>query len=671
MTGGSSCQGGESLPRGTSAIRLALEAAIGPSVEVEAFAGERPLTGGVRGSGWTGASVTVPVSPLGEAASNVTVCFALVHTRVPVSLLGMLTGRHGAARLGGQPLRGRVAVEYLRAGHASWLSLALPVARRMGLGRAVAGTWIALLVLALMLVLAVTVCRLVVRELDSTRATNRNEARTRPRVARLLRRAPAAGWTCALVACMNAVCWSVITPPFQVPDEISHVAYVERLAETGSLPLSNRRDRSPAMQVVLRDLGSTKVRFAPQFRSLASVAQQRKLEHDMAQPLSHVGPGGAGTASSEPPLYYALETVPYELGSGGSLLGRLALMRLLSALMAGVTALFAYLFVREVIPRFRWAWTVGGLAVALFPLLGFISGGVNPDAMLFAVCAALYYCLARGFRRGLTPRLAIVVGVLTAVGFLTKLNFVGFAPGVIAGLIFLSVRAVKRGGHRTKAARLAGGRPAAVAIAIAISPVLVYVIVNLLSNEPTLGIASETAGGTHGSLLHEISYIWQFYLPRLPGMTDYFPGILTTRQFWFDGLVGLYGWADTLFPGWVYDIALIPAGLIVLLSVRELLRRRTALRPRIPELAVYAVPALGVLAVVGAQSYVADALEGFEPFWEPRYLLPMLALWGLLVALAARGAGRRWGPAVGALLVVLLLAHDVVSQLQVIARYYG
>jgi len=77
------------------------------------------------------------------------------------------------------------------------------------------------------------------------------------------------------------------------------------------------------------------------------------------------------------------------------------------------------------------------------------------------------------------------------------------------------------------------------------------------------------------------------------------------------------------------------------------------------------------MVLVGAQSYVSDVVDSFEPLWAPRYLLPMLGLWGLVVALAARGAGRRWGPVVGTLLIVLLFAHDLFSQLQVIARYYG
>jgi hypothetical protein len=42
-----------------------------------------------------------------------------------------------------------------------------------------------------------------------------------------------------------------------------------------------------------------------------------------------------------------------------------------------------------------------------------------------------------------------------------------------------------------------------------------------------------------------------------------------------------------------------------------------------------------------------------------------------VLALAARGAGRRRGPAAGALIVVLFFAHDVFSRLLVVARFYG
>jgi Predicted membrane protein (DUF2142) len=666
------CQPGESLPRDASAIRLSLEAPIGPRVTVAVLSGGRLLTSGTRGSGWTAASVTVPVKPLAYTSSGTTVCFHADRSRARLAILGAPTDPAVAARSStGRTLPGRLRIEYVRAGRASWWSLAGSSARRMGLGRAVAGTWIPMLALLLMLVLTLLMSWLVIREIAADRHASRPSHDASSRTGQLVRRVPLAALACALVACLNAVCWSIITPPFQVPDEPSHFAYVQLLAEDGRLPKSTLADGSPEMERAIQVLKSSEISFLPQSRSLSDVAQQRELERGLAAPLSRQGAGGAGSASSEPPLYYGLQVLPYTLGSGGSLLVRLELMRLLSAVMAAITALFAYLFVREALPGVRWAWTVGGLAVALFPLLGFISGGVNPDALLFVICTMLYYCLARAFRRGLTPRLAILIGVLTAIGFLTKLNFIGFAPGVVLGLALLSVRAARGRAPGTQHGAHAIYRALAIALAIAVSPALLYTLVNLLSRHPVLGFASETLHDTRGSLLHEISYIWQFYLPRLPGMPGYFPGIFTTRQLWFNGLIGLYGWADTLFPGWVYDISLVPGALLAALCIRELIRRRKALRERIPELAIYGLSAVGVVALVAAQSYLSDALDKSEPFWEPRYLLPMLALWGLIAALAARGAGRRWGPTVGTLVVVLLLAHDIFSQLQVIARYYG
>ena len=51
-----------------------------------------------------------------------------------------------------------------------------------------------------------------------------------------LGRVPAAAWTCALIALLNAGAWSIITPPFQGKDEIDHFSYVVRLAEAHALP---------------------------------------------------------------------------------------------------------------------------------------------------------------------------------------------------------------------------------------------------------------------------------------------------------------------------------------------------------------------------------------------------------------------------------------------------
>lgn len=479
-----------------------------------------------------------------------------------------------------------------------------------------------------------------------------------------LRRLPLAAWVCALVAIVNAVCWSVISPPFQLPDEPSHFAYVQHLAETGHLPSSNGHHFPQAEEYALSYLLQSQVRFSPENHPISSTSQQRTLEAWLSLPLTRSQPGDAGEAAAEPPLFYGLETVPYLLGSGGTLLDRLALMRLLSALCGGLTALFCFLFVREALPRVRWAWTVGGLAVALAPALGMMSGAVNPDALVFTACSALFYCIARGFRRGFTRRLALAMGAVLAAGCVTKLIFLGLMPGAIVALVVLARRQALTSGPRAYGSLV-------LALLIAVLPLGLYLIDDALSAGTTVKFLTEGAAQSgqrsHKTLFGELGYIWQLYLPRLPGMTPALHGISGDR-IWFERLVGQYGWLDTTFPPWVVKAALLPSAFVAALLVRALLASRRALSARRTELVVYALLCIGVLGIVGADDY-----RGIAPgeYLQLRYLLPLAALGGAGVALAARGAGHRWGPLAGTLLVLLVLAHDLFSQLLVISRYYG
>jgi Predicted membrane protein (DUF2142) len=644
------CQPGGALPAGTTAIRLSISANAGPSVRVTVLSGQSVITAGRRDAGWGVAeTVTVPVARVPRAIPAVRVCATLGAAAEPIQANGEL-----APGVGGQDAV-RLRAEYLRPGPQSWLSLAPTIVAHMSLGHAPSGAWVIYLVIAAMLA-AATIAVGVVLGRAGTRAI------------------PRGALACGVVAALSAACWSVITPPFQTPDEPAHFAYVQLLAETGRLPDSSAGGISREEEAALGALHQPSIQWHPEAHTISTQAQQRELIGVLSSRLSRVGPGAAGAAASEPPAFYALETIPYLLGSGGTLLDRLELMRLLSALMAGATALFAFLFVRESLPGAPWAWSVGGLGVALMPLLGFASSAVDPDAMLCAVSAAIFYCLARAFRRGATPRLLIALGALCALGAVTKLNFIGLAPGVGLGLIVLAGRAVRRRSSGEQPGAGASRRELgalAAAVALAASPALVYVASNLLAHHHTLGIASSAIDGLHGhSLPDTISYMWQFYLPRLPGMHDYFPGVSTARQLWFDRAVGLYGWLDTPFPVWAYNLALVPAAAIAVLALRALARRRGALTARLPELLVYVTMGAGLLALIGADSFNARLIEGGS-YFQPRYLLPLVPLAGALLALAARGAGRRWGPATGALIVVALLAHDIFSQLQVVARYYG
>jgi Predicted membrane protein (DUF2142) len=483
-------------------------------------------------------------------------------------------------------------------------------------------------------------------------------------LAGMLRRVPRAAWVCTVVAILNAVCWSILIPPLQGPDEQAHFAYVQQLAENGSLPRGSAEENFSSEELTaIRDLEFGETILNPATPATPSRARRERLLHDLSEPLSRKGDGSVGVANSEPPLYYALQTIPYELGSGSNILTRMQLMRLLSVLLTGLTVLFVFMFVRETLPSTPWAWTVGGLCAALSPLLGFVGGSIDPDSLLFVVCAALFYCFARAFRRGLTPRLAATLGSLIACGFITKVNFVGLVPCVVVGLILLTVR-------EARTSRRDARRSLALAAGIGSVPVVLYMLRNIFVGKPVLSLVTgsiETL--TQHSLASNLSYMWQLYLPRLPGMVNDFPGIFPPLQIWFKGIVGRYNWLETVFPGWVYTVALIPVALIAGLCARELYAERAELRRRAAELAVYLVALLGMMTLIAGASYHSfPTLAAGDT--EPRYFLPLLALGCCLLTLAARGAGRRWGPVAGTAIVVLILTHNVLSQLLEISRYY-
>ncbi|MGA9285492.1 MAG: hypothetical protein WBV85_08615 [Solirubrobacteraceae bacterium] len=164
---GSACQAGEFLPAGTSAIRLTLVADAGPKVSVGVFSGGRSVASGVTGSGWTSGAVTVPLKPLRHHVFPATVCFKFAQSAETVQLGGASANAATAARnASGVTLPGRFTVEYLRSGPTSWWSLASTVAHHFGLGRAPSGTWIAWLVLLIMVASVTLASYLVLRELE-------------------------------------------------------------------------------------------------------------------------------------------------------------------------------------------------------------------------------------------------------------------------------------------------------------------------------------------------------------------------------------------------------------------------------------------------------------------------------------------------------------------------
>jgi hypothetical protein len=136
--GGRLCQNGETLPRGTAALRLSLQSETGPPIGVVALAKGRRVAGGQRAPGWGGSSVTVPLSTPPRRDVPLRICIDVGASGEHVDVLGATAS-------------GRIRIDDLRAGPESWWSLAPAIVTRLGRGHAWSGPSVAIVAGALML----------------------------------------------------------------------------------------------------------------------------------------------------------------------------------------------------------------------------------------------------------------------------------------------------------------------------------------------------------------------------------------------------------------------------------------------------------------------------------------------------------------------------------------
>lgn len=483
------------------------------------------------------------------------------------------------------------------------------------------------------------------------------------------------GIACAVVAFLSCLAWAWVTPPFQAPDETVHFAYVQRLAETGTPPSPAEVTKSPwssAQAAALRAIRFTTVRANPLGKPPWTAQDERLAEWELSRPFSQSDGGGADAASNYPPLYYSLEAVPYLAADAfrANVLNQLTLMRVVSVLLTSIAVLLIFLFLSELLPGRSLAAATGALTVGLLPYVAFIGSSVNNDVLLVTVCAALFWLLARSFRLGLSQPSAAGIGLLMAAGWMTKPSFAGIVPGVLLGLAVLCVRV----------SRASGAKPALKLLATFLVALLVPVIAYLavrsvawggLSDPVASGVADQgsgAAGGSGGSLTGLLSYGWQYWLPRLPFLTDQVPEPYPLWETMFKGFVGRFGWLEFQFPSWVYWTSLGVVAALAALAARGLYEARSAIPARVGELSTYALMAAGVIATISVVGY--NLRINGQSFEQARYLFPLLALLGGVIGVAMV-AGRRAAPYLALALILMVGTLNIGGLILSVGRFYA
>lgn len=507
---------------------------------------------------------------------------------------------------------------------------------------------------------------------DTTHAIKRRSGAPVRYLVGHLCRIPVAGRVCFVIALVNAAIWGVVVPPFQVPDEVSHFAYAQYLAETGKPPPQGpTAPYSQEEEAALAGMYFSAVVGHPSMRGILTPVEDQALRRVLSTKPSPRGLGGSSPVTNQPPLYYALEAIPYWLAPSHEILTRLAFMRLLSALLAACTVLAIFLFLREIFPGNPWAWTVGALAVAFQPTFCFIAAGVQGDNLLFFASALTFLALLRAYRHGFTVSSGAVIGIATTVGVLGKLTFVALLPGIALAIALLTWRTFASD-------RRAAIQSAAMAVSCAAIPPVLYLVLNVFvwhRGSPTAGgFASVThsalPGGGSVTLPETLDYIWELYLPKLWFMNHVYFGNYPIWSIWFDGSVGHFGWLDYTFPAWVYTDGRYLCYALIVLALIGILRRRASIRGLLPIFGCFGVMALGLLCSIGYAGIRYRLNTGFL-FEQARYLFPLAAFYGLFIVLVARALPGRWAPALGAGLLILAMAHGLFAETLTISRYYG
>jgi len=472
----------------------------------------------------------------------------------------------------------------------------------------------------------------------------------------------------ALIAGGTGSAWAIVTPTFQVPDEPAHYAYVQYIAETGKLPgaSADLRAHSDEQAVATDAIGSNSLIGRATNRVRESRPEFEAVLDDSTKLKSDNGGGQTG-ASPQPPLYYAIAALPYRASSWAPLPVQILVLRLFSVLLLAATAVIVALVASELFPSFLWAGFVAGTVVALQPMIGFISAGATPEAMMDALAAGLVLVTVRGLRRP-TVGIAIAIGLLGGAGAVTKITLVALLPaaGLAVGLVAKRLRDAGR--HDEARRALTFGLLSALALP------LLYVVWTFAvgrglfppgASPPVL--PADRIGPA--SLREFLSYSWQLYLPRGPWQTDqfsYFP----LEETWIFGWLGRYGWLDYGIDGWLRDFGMYAIAMFALLAIAGAIRYRAALRTRSSELLVMFVMTLCLAIVIAVGGYQYKRNTGL-PFEQARYLFPLAALYGALAVLAVLGAGPKLRAGVVWLLLVLVTTHALTGPFLTLVRYYA
>ena len=382
--------------------------------------------------------------------------------------------------------------------------------------------------------------------------------------------------------------WAVASPLMTVPDEPAHTTKAVAVVHGQLTGISGGKQSD----VTVVDAP----RYISDLIAQTCMAFQPTIAADCAPPVDGTAREivqASTSAGNYNPLYYAVVGIPSLFLSGAE---ALYAMRIVSALLCAVLLSLA---IGAAASMRRPFWPTTAMFVSVTPMVLYLSGSINPNALEIVTTASLFTsaCLVfENYKNLTTVRLGmVVVGVSGAVLANTRaLSLLWLACAIVAATV------------------LFGWKP------------LIAVLKNRLGLAMMLLVALGCA----------MSLAWlavaNSFQSLLGAPTDIAPEQAFVRMLdqtfsFASGYIGVMGWLDTPLPGaimifWNFAFAAIILGG---LSVRRVRSRITIW--------------LGLAAVILVPPFVqAQAVQDIGYIWQGRYLLALFVLLLLACGVAMR-----------------------------------
>lgn len=475
---------------------------------------------------------------------------------------------------------------------------------------------------------------------------------------------PASLATLLAIILIVGLAWALLVPPWQAPDEISHFSYAQSIAENFALPGNTRRpgkssDQSLADDTVGATRGAFYPRTAPPNWSGSDYSSYLTRVRSVHPPPKSDG-GGLDSAQSNPPLYYLFADVGYLIDSGGTAFGQLYTIRISGVLLLGVTTIAGWLLAGETLGRRRLPQLACASVAGLLPMTTFMSTSVNPDALLYALWTLALWLGARVINHRVRRWDAVALCTVTAAAILTKATSYALVPAVVMALFIGWLRRPRSERKRDLSFIAAAGM-------VLLLPVVGWL--ELAHSLRRAGINGVAVSAAHPVNIRQfLSYVWQFYLPRLPFLRPFrTTSGLPVYDIWLRQGLGTFGWLVVYLPGWLYTAAAAALGSIAIVSVGLLTRLRD--RRHLALLGFFGLALFALVVLLHATEYVL-IIDGAGQFNQGRYLLPVVGLLGLAVGLIVREIPAPAQPPACGLVLTALLTVQVISLSAVIQAYY-